>query len=129
MAQPRRPNAVAAFALFLALLSGCTDCVRPLYVEVVDEYGDPAYPRRVTWARVDDDDQSDCDEIADLTEFERIGDRWWCGPGRFAFTRSGTYTIRTYVLQEIYVDSANVPGDGCQEQGEVEVVVPGGTLF
>ncbi|MBW1881041.1 MAG: hypothetical protein JRI25_15820 [Deltaproteobacteria bacterium] len=139
MADVRRPNAIvernlsaafrgAAFALSLALLSGCTNCVRPLYVMVTDEMGDPAYPNRVTWAEVDDADEINCDEVADLNAFERIGDRWWCGPGRMAFNRSGTYTIRTYVLQDVYVDIANVPGDGCQEQGEVVVVVPGGTF-
>jgi len=70
MADPRRPNVAAprgfsaasratGLALVLALLNGCTDCVRPVYVTVTDENGDPAYPNRVTWALVDDEDESD----------------------------------------------------------------------
>jgi hypothetical protein len=134
MAHAQRPNSLsqkglfAAFALALALLSGCTNCVRPLFVTVTDEEGEPAYPNRVTWADVDEEEEYNCDEVADLNEFERIGDRWWCGPGRLAYARLGTYTIRTYVLDEVYVDIVNVPEDGCQVQEQVEVVVPGGTF-
>jgi len=137
MADLRRPKVAAQKGLFaasravvlalaLALLDGCTGCVRPLYVTVTDENGDPAYPGRVTWALVDDDDQTDCDEIADLTE--RIGDRWWCGPGKWTYNRLGTYVIRAYSLGEVYVEMASVPEDGCDVQEDVEVVIPGGTF-